>query len=150
MLVVGENGAGKTNLLEALHVGTQGFSPRTRTDAQLIRFGEGGALVSLQVELGGVSHRVRVRTAAGTAKTAELDGARLPSPESLRRTFSAIVFTPDRLAVVKGAPGNAPRVLRPRPRPAPAGPGEPSAGLRRGPRPAQRRAQARAARPLEP
>ena len=44
MLVVGENGAGKTNLLEALHVGTQGFSPRTRTDAQLIRFGERGAL----------------------------------------------------------------------------------------------------------
>ena len=40
MLVVGQNGAGKTNLLESLHVGTQGFSPRTRTDAQLVRFGE--------------------------------------------------------------------------------------------------------------
>ena len=35
MLVVGPNGAGKTNLLESLHVGTQGFSPRTRLDAQL-------------------------------------------------------------------------------------------------------------------
>ena len=41
VLVVGANGAGKTNLLESLHVGTQGFSPRTRADAQLIRFGEG-------------------------------------------------------------------------------------------------------------
>ncbi|MGZ4357582.1 MAG: AAA family ATPase, partial [Gaiellaceae bacterium] len=30
VLVVGANGAGKTNLLESLHVGTQGFSPRTR------------------------------------------------------------------------------------------------------------------------
>ena len=40
MLVAGENGVGKTNLLEALHLGTQGFSPRTRTDGQLIRFGE--------------------------------------------------------------------------------------------------------------
>ena len=40
MLVVGENGAGKTNLLEALHVGTQGFSPRTRSERQLIRFGD--------------------------------------------------------------------------------------------------------------
>ena len=40
VLAVGPNGAGKTNLLESLHVGTQGFSPRTRTDAQLIRFGE--------------------------------------------------------------------------------------------------------------
>ena len=43
MLVVGPNGAGKTNLLESLHVGTQGFSPRTRSDAQLIRFGESAA-----------------------------------------------------------------------------------------------------------
>ena len=40
MLAVGANGAGKTNLLESLHVGTQGFSPRTRSDAELIRFGE--------------------------------------------------------------------------------------------------------------
>ena len=32
VLAVGPNGVGKTNLLEALHVGTQGFSPRTRTD----------------------------------------------------------------------------------------------------------------------
>jgi recombinational DNA repair ATPase RecF len=30
VLAVGANGAGKTNLLESLHVGTQGFSPRTR------------------------------------------------------------------------------------------------------------------------
>ena len=39
VLVTGANGAGKTNLLEALHVVTQGFSPRTRSDAQLIRSG---------------------------------------------------------------------------------------------------------------
>jgi DNA replication and repair protein RecF len=87
-----------------LHVGTQGFSPRTRTDAQLIRFGERGALVSLGVVADEVDHEVRVKLAAGAGKTAELDGARLPSPESLRRVFSAIVFTPDRLAVVKGGP----------------------------------------------
>ena len=42
VLAVGPNGAGKTNLLESLHVGTQGFSPRTRADAQLIRFGADG------------------------------------------------------------------------------------------------------------
>jgi DNA replication and repair protein RecF len=104
VLVVGENGAGKTNLLEALHVGTQGFSPRTRVDGQLIRFGETAALVSLRLERDLVEHHVRVRLASGSPKLAELDGARLPSPESLRRTFAAVVFTPDRLAVIKGGP----------------------------------------------
>ena len=43
MLVVGPNGVGKTNLLEAVHVATQGFSPRTRSDSQVIRFGAEGA-----------------------------------------------------------------------------------------------------------
>src|SRR5262249_48994965 len=102
VLVIGEDGAGKTNLLEALHVGTQGFSPRTRSDGQLIRFGDRVASVALRVLRAGVEHRLRVKVADGSAKTAELDAARLPSPESLRRSFPAIVFTPDRLAVVKG------------------------------------------------
>ena len=40
----------------------------------------------------------------GQAKEARLNGARLPSADSLRRELSALVFTPDRLAVVKGGP----------------------------------------------
>jgi DNA replication and repair protein RecF len=104
VLVVGDNGAGKTNLLESLHVGTQGFSPRTRSDAQLVRFGEHAGLVELNVERDRVTHLVRVKLAPGAAKTAELDGARLPSSESLRREFATLVFTPDRLAVIKAGP----------------------------------------------
>jgi DNA replication and repair protein RecF len=104
VLVVGENGAGKTNLLEALHVGTQGFSPRTRAERELIRFGEREAALALAVTREGVHHEVRMRLAAGVAKTAEFDGARLPSAELLRRDLPALVFTPDRLAVVKGGP----------------------------------------------
>jgi DNA replication and repair protein RecF len=40
----------------------------------------------------------------GQAKEARLNGVRLPSAESLRRELSTLVFTPDRLAVVKGGP----------------------------------------------
>jgi DNA replication and repair protein RecF len=104
VLVVGDNGVGKTNLLEALHVGTQGFSPRARADAQLVRFGRPAALVALELSRGEVRRRVRVKLAPGTAKVAELDGSRLPSAESLRRELSTLVFTPDRLVVVKGGP----------------------------------------------
>jgi len=104
VLVVGDNGAGKTNLLEALHVGTQGFSPRTRVERELIRFGESEAALALAVTRDGVRHEVRMKLVAGAAKTAELDGARLPSADLLRRDLPALVFTPDRLAVIKGGP----------------------------------------------
>jgi DNA replication and repair protein RecF len=104
VLVTGENGAGKTNLLEAIHLGAQGFSPRTRNDARLIRFGESAASVRLRLDRDGVAHDVTLKLGVGTAKTADLDGSRLPSADPLRREFPTLVFTPDRLAVVKGAP----------------------------------------------
>jgi DNA replication and repair protein RecF len=104
VLVVGRNGAGKTNLLESLHVGTQGFSPRTRNDAQLIRFGSTAAAIGIDGTRSGVPVELRMRLSAGEPKRAEVNGARLASSELLRREVSTLVFTPDRLAVIKGGP----------------------------------------------
>ena len=104
MLVVGPNGAGKTNLLEALHVGTQGFSPRTRNDARLIRFGREGARIALTGDRAGSPLELNVILHVGAAKRASLNGARLQAAEQLRGEVAALVFTPDRLVVVKGGP----------------------------------------------
>jgi DNA replication and repair protein RecF len=104
VLVTGPNGAGKTNLLESLHVGTQGFSPRTRADAQLIRFGESGARVALHGRRGERDVRLEVVLRAGAGKQARVNGAALRSVEQLRSEVATLVFTPDRLAVVKGGP----------------------------------------------
>jgi DNA replication and repair protein RecF len=104
VLVAGANGVGKTNLLESLHLGTQGFSPRNRTDAQLIRFGEDAARVTVSGSAASRPIEATIVLRAGQAKEARLNGARLASAESLRREISTLVFTPDRLAVVKGGP----------------------------------------------
>ena len=104
VLVVGRNGVGKTNLLESLHLATQGFSPRTRHDGQLIRFGETAARVAIAGRRGVSPVEVTLTLRHSQAKEARLNGARLPSAESLRRELSTLVFTPDRLAVVKGGP----------------------------------------------
>ena len=104
MLVVGRNGAGKTNLLESLHVGTQGFSPRTRSDAQLIRFGEEAGRVALRGGRGGVGIELEVTLQAREGKRARLNGAPVRAAEQLRSEVSTLVFTPDRLVVVKGGP----------------------------------------------
>ncbi len=104
MLAVGENGAGKTNLLEALHVGTQGFSPRSRNDAQLVRFGAEAARIELTGELGGRNLEIELTLRPSEAKRAELNGAPLRAAEQLRSEIATLVFTPDRLVVVKGGP----------------------------------------------
>ncbi len=104
VLVVGPNGVGKTNLLEALHVGTQGFSPRTRVDAQLIRFGQDAGRITVggRREASPVEVEVTLRRREG--KRVRMNGAALPSAEQLRNELTTLVFTPDRLAVVKGGP----------------------------------------------
>ncbi len=104
MLVVGPNGAGKTNLLESLHVGTQGFSPRTRADAQLIRFGSDAGRIVLRGDRGGTAVELEVTVGLGEGKRAKLNGAPLRAAEQLRSEVATLVFTPDRLAVVKGGP----------------------------------------------
>jgi DNA replication and repair protein RecF len=103
VLVTGANGVGKTNLLESLHVGTQGFSPRTRADQQLVRLGADGARVALAGEQGGRRLELEV-TLQQAGKRAKLNGGVLRSAEQLRGEVSTLVFTPDRLAVVKGGP----------------------------------------------
>jgi len=104
VLVVGANGAGKTNLLESLHVGTQGFSPRTRADAQLVRFGEQVGRIALRGTRADTKIELEVTLELGEGKRAKLNGASLRAAEQLRSEVATLVFTPDRLAVVKGGP----------------------------------------------
>ncbi len=104
MLVTGPNGAGKTNLLESVHLATQGLSFRTRQDAQLVRRGaeEGRALV--RGRRGTVPLESEIALSTRAAKRIRLNGAALGSAEELRARVHALVFTPDRLAVVKSGP----------------------------------------------
>ena len=104
MLVVGANGVGKTNLLEGAHVATQGFSPRTRTESQVVRFGEDGARAAVAGRRGDVPVELEVTVRRGEGKRARLNGSPLRAAEQLRTLVSTLVFTPDRLGVVKGPP----------------------------------------------
>lgn len=104
-VVVGDNGAGKTNLLEALYTGLVGRSCRTRVDTQTIRFGESVA----RVEVDGVEdeepHSTAVAIERTEGKSLFSDGAKVDSLEPFDWRPPAVVFMPDRLELIKGAPG---------------------------------------------
>jgi DNA replication and repair protein RecF len=87
-----------------LHVGTQGFSPRTRNDVQLIRFGETATRVAVRGHRGTVPLEIELVVEAGAGKRAKANGAPLHATDQLRAETATLVFTPDRLGVVKGAP----------------------------------------------
>ncbi len=104
MLAVGPNGAGKTNLLEAVHVATQGISPRTRDDANLARFGSDRFVAAIEGEGDDGPAAIEVKWQAGEGKSVHVNGVPAQSLERLRSDTATLVFTPDRLAVVKAGP----------------------------------------------
>ncbi|MCZ7589280.1 MAG: DNA replication and repair protein RecF [Gaiella sp.] len=104
VLVTGRNGAGKTNLLEAIHVAAQGLSFRTRQDTQLVRRGTEEGLARVAGRRGGAVVEAEVRLSTREPKRIRWNGAALGSVDDLRSRIHALAFTPDRLAVVKGGP----------------------------------------------
>jgi DNA replication and repair protein RecF len=71
---------------------------------QLIRQGATAGRVELAGRRGTVPVSVSVALSATEPKRARLDGAVLRSSEQLRGELATLVFTPDRLVVVKGGP----------------------------------------------
>jgi DNA replication and repair protein RecF len=71
---------------------------------ELIRFGSESAQIRLEGVRGQASVRIGVSLSTAGGKRAEIDGTRLRAAEQLRREAATLVFTPDRLAIVKAGP----------------------------------------------
>jgi DNA replication and repair protein RecF len=69
-----------------------------------VRFGDQAARVRLEGAEAGAPIDAEVTIAPGEGKRIRLNGAALGSAEDLRLRLTALVFVPDRLAVVKGGP----------------------------------------------
>ena len=70
----------------------------------MVSFGAAAGRVSLRGAVGDTAFETDVRLSTRDARRATLNGELLSSAERLRTELRTLVFTPDRLAVVKGAP----------------------------------------------
>ena len=120
---VGPNGAGKTALVELIHFGLLGYSPRTSDESQLVRFGSDVTRVEVDAALRTGAASVAIGYKPGEPKRVQVDGVTERSVERLLPRFPVLVFTPDRHAARAGPAGASPPLLRPRPGAAVAGTG---------------------------
>jgi DNA replication and repair protein RecF len=103
-VIQGRNGAGKTNLLEALYLACTGRSFRTASERQAIRFGASVARVELRAEAEDGPHEIAVGLATGERKRLQVDGVAVERLTDVPVRPLASVFSPDRLELVKGGP----------------------------------------------
>jgi len=103
-IICGENGAGKTNLLEALHLCSIGRSPRTRKDVELIATGKKNASVDVKYIRAGVERSVQLELSTTKNKFVALDGKPSQKLSDVVGNFASVYFSPDELNIVRGAP----------------------------------------------
>ena len=108
-VICGDNGQGKTNLLEAVWLLTGGKSFRGGKDAELIRRGAPFAVLEGVVEAAdGRQDTLRILIgppgSERPGRTAKLNGADKGRATNLAGRFTAVVFDPGHLSLVKGAP----------------------------------------------
>jgi DNA replication and repair protein RecF len=103
-VVHGRNGAGKTNLLEALYFGCTGRSCRTRDERQVVRFDQGAARVEVEVEGRDGMHHLSVGFQPGEPKRIRVDGVTADTLGEHPSRPLVSVFLPDRLELIKGPP----------------------------------------------
>jgi DNA replication and repair protein RecF len=111
LVVIGDNGHGKTNFLEAIYYLRLLRSVRGARDADLVTFGENG--FHLDAELEGA--RARTVTvgfdAAARKKRVTIDGADTPRLAEALGAFPAVIFSPADAEIVAGAPERRRRYL---------------------------------------
>jgi DNA replication and repair protein RecF len=103
--LVGANGSGKTNLIEALYFGLTGRSFRTSDRRDLIPFGAPLARVEVYIrDRDGIEHTLLASVSRSEGRRHLLDGSPADPATLARHRPPVAVFSPDRLTLIKGPP----------------------------------------------
>jgi DNA replication and repair protein RecF len=110
-VLVGSNGQGKTNLVEAIgYLATLG-SHRVASDLPLIRAGAPRAIIAAAVVNSGRELQVEIEITPGKANKAKLNRAPVTRPRDVLGVVRSVLFAPEDLAIVRGDPSERRRFL---------------------------------------
>ncbi len=109
--LVGANGQGKTNVVEALGYAATLASHRVAADAPLVRSGAERAVVRAQVERDGRSTLLEIELNPGRANRARVNRAPVPRPREVLGLLRTVLFAPEDLSLVRGDPSERRRFL---------------------------------------
>lgn len=109
--LVGLNGQGKTNLVEAIGYLATLSSHRVATDQPMVRFGAEQAVIRGAVVRDGRESMLELELNPGRANRARLNRSPAQRPRDVLGTLRTVLFAPEDLALVKGDPSERRRFL---------------------------------------
>jgi DNA replication and repair protein RecF len=110
-VLVGANGVGKTNILEAIGYLATLSSHRSGQESNLVRVGAASAVVRASVVRDGRTILIDLEIRPGAGLRGRLNKAPMPRARDLLGTVRATLFAPEDLAMVRGDPEERRRFL---------------------------------------
>lgn len=112
-ILFGQNGSGKTNLLEAIHYCALGRSHRTSQDREVVRKGAEMSAVGVQLRKNDIRMDVVVKLAPfeGKKKHIFIDKKKASRISDLMGRVQCVIFSPEDLMIVKEGPSVRRRFL---------------------------------------
>jgi DNA replication and repair protein RecF len=110
-VLVGQNGMGKTNLVEALGYVATLDSHRVATDAPLVRAGAASAVIRCDIVHDGRELLVELEIVPGKANRARLNRSPARRPRDVLGALRMVLFAPEDLEMVRGDPAERRRYL---------------------------------------
>lgn len=109
-ILAGQNGQGKTNVLEAIYLlsAIKSFRPQTNTD--LVRFSQTQATLQARVDRGGSERIVRLEITE-RGKKIFLNNSAVRQLSDFFGTVNVVMFGPEDIAILKGSPGERRRFI---------------------------------------
>jgi DNA replication and repair protein RecF len=106
-IIYGNNAQGKTNLLESIYYTAFGFTYRTRSEEELIKFGEKEFFTDISFNNSFCKNRILVKKYLKNEKyQKELNfNNNILKPKEYYGLLNVVLFSPDDLQIVKGEPG---------------------------------------------
>lgn len=103
-IIFGDNGQGKTNILEAIYLCASGRSHRTSKDSELIRFGCEKFDISTLVSNIGLDRNINICYFENQKKQIKVNDIPLKKMGALMGNLYVVIFSPEDLFVVKQGP----------------------------------------------
>lgn len=103
-VIFGNNAQGKTNLLEAVHLFASGKSHRTKSDSELIRFGESYMKIGIEFADKDRDYRAVMQIGNDLKKSVKINNVPITKLSMLMRYLNVVMFSPWDLEIIKGAP----------------------------------------------
>jgi len=110
-VLLGNNGQGKTNVLEAVYLTCTGRSHRTRQDKELIRWGADFADVKIRTERRDGSHDVEIIMPVSGKRRIKVAGQDISRSGELMGHVTGVLFSPEDLRTVKDGPAERRRFV---------------------------------------